>query len=321
MRHKPKITIIIPVYNSQEYLKKAIDSAVKQSLKEIEIICINDCSSDNSQKLLKKYSKEHKKLKVITNKKNVGPGKSRNRGIIQANGEFLMFLDSDDSLEINACKELYDFAKKNDSDMVIINPTFNEDTKISKYSKKFENKEEFLKETLKEKTFWAPWAKMLRTDTIKKNNCYFPEIYISEDTIFSIKSIFFSKRITYFKKKVYNYFIREDSIMSSKNDSKKIDDYQKAVNLLYEFAKKNPKMKKYQKEIIYFKMNLYLKIYILSKKNKNIEEKAKILQKIKKDPELRLQSILRLKIYDKRVIAFIFLKIRILGILLDIFKR
>lgn len=316
MKNKPKITIIIPVYNSEKYLKKSIDSAINQSLKKIEIICIEDCSSDNSLKILKDFKKRDNRLIILKNRINLGPGKSRNRGIIKATGEFLMFLDSDDWLETNACKELYNFAKRNNADMVRINSSLNKEIE----TKNTENREKFLKETLQEKTFWAPWTKMLKNEIIRKNNCYFPEIYISEDAIFSIKTIYFSKKIVSFKKKVYNYFIREDSIMSSKNDFKKIEDYQKAVEILYEFAKENPNMSNYQKEIIYFKMNFYLKVYLLSQKNKNLKEKEKILQKIKEDHELDLQNIFRLKVYDKRTIAFIFLKIGILRTLLNILK-
>ena len=107
MNRAPLISIIMPVYNSQRYIRKSINSATNQSLESIELICINDCSTDGSLKLLKDFQKKDKRIKIISNKKNLGPGLSRNIGIDVAKGEYVCFLDSDDWLEKDACGILY----------------------------------------------------------------------------------------------------------------------------------------------------------------------------------------------------------------------
>ena len=117
----PKISIIIPVYNVEKYLAECLDSCINQTLHDIEIICINDCSPDNSQKILDEYKNKDIRVKIIKHEKNLGLGGARNTGIENASGEYLWFVDSDDFISENACQLLYDTAKEHNLDMLNFN--------------------------------------------------------------------------------------------------------------------------------------------------------------------------------------------------------
>ena len=99
-----KVSIIIPVYNVEKYISQCLDSAINQSLKDIEIIIVDDCGSDKSMDIAKEYAKNDNRIKIIKNSQNQGPFTSRNNAVLVANGEYLVFLDSDDFLDLRACE-------------------------------------------------------------------------------------------------------------------------------------------------------------------------------------------------------------------------
>lgn len=108
-----KVSIIIPVYNSEKYLARCLDSAINQTLKEIEIICVNDGSTDNSLKILQDYQLKDIRIKILS-KRNEGAGIARNHGMLQAKGEYIGFIDSDDYVDIKYFEELYSYANQYD---------------------------------------------------------------------------------------------------------------------------------------------------------------------------------------------------------------
>ena len=110
----PKVSVIVPVYNTEQYLKECLDSIVNQTLRDIEIIIINDCSPDNSIDIICEYEKADNRIIVIDKKQNEGVGKARNDGILAANGEFVIFMDSDDLYpNVSVLEKLYNAAKDN----------------------------------------------------------------------------------------------------------------------------------------------------------------------------------------------------------------
>ena len=115
---QPKISIIIPVYNVEEYLEQTIESILNQTLKDFELILIDDGSTDSSQDILKRYSDEYDKIKVMY-QKNSGPSRARNRGIEAATGEYITFADSDDILPYNSLELRYNAAIEHNADLVI----------------------------------------------------------------------------------------------------------------------------------------------------------------------------------------------------------
>lgn len=113
-----KISIIVPVYNVEKYLSECLDSCINQTLKEIEIICIDDCSTDGSLKLLKQYAALDDRIQIIEQTENKRQGAARNLGIKAAHGEYIWFVDSDDYIALEACQLLYDTAKRHNVDIL-----------------------------------------------------------------------------------------------------------------------------------------------------------------------------------------------------------
>ena len=112
-----KVSVIIPIYNVEEYLEECIDSILNQSLDNVEILCINDGSTDNSLSILNKYSERNSNIKII-NQENTGAGTARNRALKFAEGEYIYFLDGDDYLDKDTLLICYEEAKKNNLDIV-----------------------------------------------------------------------------------------------------------------------------------------------------------------------------------------------------------
>ena len=114
----PKISVLIPVYNASEFLYDSIPSILNQTYSDIELVCVNDGSKDNSLEILNKFKSKDSRIKVI-DKENGGCGSARNRALEEATGEYIYFFDPDDKLEENAFELAMDSAMKNDSDMVV----------------------------------------------------------------------------------------------------------------------------------------------------------------------------------------------------------
>ena len=113
-----KVSIIVPVYNVELYLRECLDSIINQTLKDIEIICVDDCSTDNSYIILDEYSKKDSRIKLLKHNVNKGLGPARNTGINVAQGEYIGFIDSDDYISLDYFENLYNTAKKYNSDIV-----------------------------------------------------------------------------------------------------------------------------------------------------------------------------------------------------------
>ena len=114
--NKPLISVVVPVYNVEQYLKKCLDSIIKQKYNNLEIIIVNDGSTDNSQKICQEYVKKDKRIKLIT-QKNQGLSAARNTGIDNAHGKYISFVDSDDYLDLEFINELYNTIIENKSDI------------------------------------------------------------------------------------------------------------------------------------------------------------------------------------------------------------
>ena len=112
------ISIIIPIYNLEKYLAECLNSCINQTLKNIEIICVNDCTPDNSRSIAENFAKRDTRIKIIDHEINKGLGAARNTGVKHANGEYIWFVDSDDFIAENACQLLYDTAKQHDVEVL-----------------------------------------------------------------------------------------------------------------------------------------------------------------------------------------------------------
>lgn len=210
-----KVSLVVPIYNSSMYLNKCIDSLVNQTLKDIEIILINDGSTDESEKVIKEY--KDKRIKYIS-KKNEGIGKTRNRGIKEATGEYIAFVDSDDYLNEHFCEYMYKKANADKCDLVICN--FFEDIG-NLYGIKFKDFEDTsLKENpdLLNNINLGPCNKLYFLDMLKKNNIYFEENLKYEDAPFVVKTIKTAKKIGKINDYLTYYVIHENSETTTRDN-------------------------------------------------------------------------------------------------------
>ena len=204
------ISIIIPIYNAEKYLKECIDSLVNQTKKELEFILVNDGSTDSTEEIIKSY--KDKRIKYFKNK-NQGIGKTRNFGIEKATGKYIMFLDSDDYLELTACEELYEKAEKDNLDLVVCDfyKLYENGTREDISLPSFKNTT--LKKTpeLLTDINLAPWNKIYKRDLIVKNNIKFVEDLKYEDTPFVAECFDRAKKIGKVDSKLNAYIIHGNS--------------------------------------------------------------------------------------------------------------
>ncbi len=232
MYHKPKVSIIIPCYNSAQFLQKAVDSALTQSVNEIEIILIDDGSTDKTPTLLQHYKMSDNRVEVITHIKNLGLGAARNSGIDMANGEYIFFLDSDDYMHQNALEVLYEKASDEDLDILQAQHIKHEETKQSvcpqnliPFTRAISGIDYF-NEGIKIEP--KACAKLWKTSFLIKNNLRFDDGYY-EDTAMVFYAFSIAKRVNNALFSCYHYIIREDSISNGKPSKKHVIDYKNSI--------------------------------------------------------------------------------------------
>ncbi len=228
-----KVSVIVPVYNTEKYLRKCLDSLVNQTLKEVEIIVIDDKSTDNSRAIINEYEKKHANIKVIHNKTNQGIGYNRNLGIKKASGEFISFIDSDDYLDLDNLEKMYLFAKKEKLDMVVCNlKKVNDQESCIGYEKI----DDFSFGSLKDNPNlllainMGPANKLFSKNLFKDENVRFSEVYKYEDLAVIPKLIASAKKIGKINDTYYNYVIHDNSQTTTMND--KVFDVLKVLDIV-----------------------------------------------------------------------------------------
>ena len=202
-----KVSVIVPVYNTEKYLTKCIDSIITQTEEDIEIIIINDGSTDNCDKIIKTY--EDKRIKYIK-KENTGIGSTRNIGINKSKGEYLMFIDSDDYIDSNCIKKMYNYATKTKSDLIISDYYKDYGDKIERVLIK-DFKQSSLENNPKILNYinLGPCNKLFKRDILK--GIRFEENLKYEDAPFVIKALKNAKRIAKYNDCLSYYVIHNNS--------------------------------------------------------------------------------------------------------------
>lgn len=211
-----KVSIIVPVYNTAKYLSMCIESLINQTLKDIEIILINDGSTDESESIIKKY--KDKRIKYIF-KKNEGIGKTRNLGIEKTNGEYLAFIDSDDYIEPNFCEVMYNKAIKDECDIVICD--YYKDINERLEEVKFASfKDTNLKENPEIINYinLGPCNKIYKKELFKDKNNRFIENLKYEDAPFVCRLLLSAKKIGKINKCLAHYVIHEKSETTTRDE-------------------------------------------------------------------------------------------------------
>lgn len=221
-----KVSIIVPVYNVEKYLRKCLDSLINQTLKEIEIICINDGSTDKSLEILEEYKNRDSRI-ILLNQENSGQSVARNRGIEIAKGEYIGFVDPDDWVDLDYYEKLYNAASTNNTDIAvggIIRVTGIKKKKFLNFEKETLTDNANLKFELcdvPEKSY--VWNKIYKTEKLKEIGLEFEKGIFYEDCIFTPQALFYLGEIVTVPNIYYYYLRRGNSTVKQRSEKANAD--------------------------------------------------------------------------------------------------
>ena len=241
-----KVSIIVPVYNSETFIDRCLKSLQEQTLKDIEIICIDDCSTDNSVEIIRnQYVNKDNRFSIYENKESKFAGGSRNFGISIAKGEYIAFIDSDDYVDLDFYERLYNNAKMHNADIVIggikiIDANTNALGKECNYNYECEYLPEKILPKIKE---GVCWDKIYKSSFLKNNKkIRFPEnVTYAEDILFSYLALCNCNKVVFTSGSFYYWMQRGSSISFITSERKKSQDTLKVLYSIYEeLSKTNP---------------------------------------------------------------------------------
>lgn len=249
---EPLVSVIVPVYNVEEYLEVCLDSVINQTLEQIEIICVNDGATDNSLQILLDYAKKDKRISIYEHE-NSGLSATRNAGVRQATGKYVYFMDSDDILEERALELLYNKAEKDGLDVVYFDGSSFSDsavceeqvkkfkdyyTRKHKYEKEVYTGSDLMREMLEADEYrTSACLQMIRREFFVENNLWFIQGLIHEDNIFTFCCMLSSQRAGYLKESLFNRRIRENSIMTANTTFEHVYGYFRGYLIMNDFLK------------------------------------------------------------------------------------
>ncbi|MBR1803014.1 MAG: glycosyltransferase family 2 protein [Clostridia bacterium] len=280
-----KITVIIPVYNVESYLKECIESVMAQTFQNLEIILIDDGSTDNSGKICNEYEKKDQRIKVF-HQENKGLSGARNTGLRNATGKYIMFIDSDDKFENNACEVMYREIEKTDADYIIGN-YINMDDDGTKWEKPvfFLEKYQEMKLSIKdyEKSFYlmnsSVWNKIFRKSFLDQLGVEFEERIPAEDAVFTTYCFIKSNRVFYIPTVIYQYRQRYTNSISNNCSKKYFDGINKAYRMIYENFRDNNELEYYR--YFYAKSMNYMMYKFIDSTKLTKEERIQILDEMR----------------------------------------
>lgn len=273
-----KISVIVPIYNAEKYLDKCLTSLVSQTYTNLEIILINDGSTDNSLNIIEKFAKEYKNTIKVISRKNKGIGYSRNEGIRNASGSYISFVDSDDYLEINMLEEMYKKIKKYDADIIICNyemynNSFCKEVDVTKTMQ--EETSLFKQPELMNTLNFAPWNKLYKKELF--NGIVFPEKYKFEDLSAVFKVCLNAKKIVKLDKTLYNYYVNASGETGS-IDYRNLDMYY-IIKDIIKYSKKYDNNQSFWNA---FSLFCTYRIYEVLGNTMDFDDRNKIIDYIKK---------------------------------------
>lgn len=239
---KPEISVIIPAYNVEGYIEACLKSIVKQTFKNIEIIVIDDGSTDNTLNIINAFAQLDSRF-IVVKQTNKGVSVARNSGLKLAKGKFISFIDSDDYIDIDYLEKLHSSINEFDADIAVAS-ILKHKKNYNKFNKKYNKTicESDLQKKYKlcadnRTRFFYVWNKLYKTELLKNNNILFIEGRVFEDVMFSVQAIYHAKKIVSVPKIKYHYIERPLSIVKSEYSAKKNNDRIFAYQKLYEYAK------------------------------------------------------------------------------------
>ena len=232
-----KVSVIVPVFNTASYLKRCLDSLLAQTLKEIEIICVNDGSTDNSLDILHEYQEKDTRIKVLS-QTNQGQSVARNNGITEATGEYIGFIDSDDYIDPDYYEVLYHCATQHHADIAVAKTKIL-DNRLTPLEFASNDISYNFCDSVQRLSNGSACDKIFKRSLCNTHQLQFPQHLYFEDNVFLIKALFFSK-ITVFTDKVTYYYIPNSNGISKNTDPAKVRkrrrDAKAIKNILLKFA-------------------------------------------------------------------------------------
>ena len=254
------VTIIIPIYNAEKYLSKTLESVLNQTYKNLEIILINDGSTDNSKEICTKFANEDKRI-IFIDKENGGPSEARNKGLEISKGEYIAFVDSDDYLELNYIERLLETLKDKGVQCVLCGYNRVYDQKAEKIVREesiYLNKEEFLSSILTvQGGLGFTWGKLWKREEIQ-NIRFNKDIKIGEDALFCMEACKNIDKVFILNEALYNYKFNPNSIVRS-YDSEYVNRILTSTKKAKEYIEKEYK----DNERILKKINNYIAYHVL----------------------------------------------------------
>ena len=285
----PKVSVILPIYNVGKYLRQSLDSLINQTLKEIEIICVNDGSTDDSYDILEEYKAKDSRIKVI-HKENKGTGAARNDGLRIATGECIGFVDPDDWVKPNMFERLYNLIKEKNLDIAMCMPDgFDEKNQINTpfpyfVDANFENiPDDKIFNWRDLSPFSYPmcvWNKLYTKDLFDRNNIDFAEGLDFEDHKVIFGTLLTAEKIFFIREKLYVYrFNREGSVLTDNN--RRLIDHIEIFNIVEKLMKDTNTYNVLRKDFVTYKIHNLLYYYSMIKDEFKEEYYQNMIQSIK----------------------------------------
>lgn len=263
---KSKISVIVPIYNAEKYLKRCIDSILIQTFSDFELILVDDGSSDNSGAICKEFQKIDERI-IYLFQNNSGVSIARNNGMKKAQGEWLAFVDSDDWIEKDTFEIALKVAEAENVDMVQYGLVFSND--VSDY--RIEHIKSGKLRIPSEQNIYGwmrgPYTRIIRKKICDEYNIFFPErIELAEDFYFTFKCFYYTSNVYSLDIPLYHYYYNEKSAVHTMNE-KKIKDEENVIKQLEIFIKEQNSRKEWNKEILFAKELFKKKFLFLDRPN------------------------------------------------------
>ncbi len=267
---KPKVSIIVPIYNMERYLKRCLNSLVNQSLTELEIITVNDGSKDNSLGILREYASRDSRFKVI-NQTNQGVSSARNAGLDRAKGEFIGFVDPDDWIDERMYQTLYEQAKSIEAEIAMCSyvrefGTHSKDKEFDLPKRRIFDKEE-VRELLRRlvgpineevgnpemlDAWGTVWSKIYRSDLIQEYRVRFvdlKEIGTNEDSLFNLNVLYLAQKLIFMNQPLYHYWRENDQSITSNYKPNLVNQFFKLYEKMGSFIEEKKLNQTYEKAL------------------------------------------------------------------------
>ena len=277
---KAEISVIIPVFNSESFLERCLNSVINQTFKKIEIIIINDGSTDNSLSIINQYQKKDSRI-IVFNQENKGISFTRNKGIQLSNSELIYFIDSDDEIALETLEYMFNKLKEDDADIVhsLITHVDDKCEKVQKIHNLYKKDFDYIKEILMFNISSCTPINLYKKSLFIEKYLFFPENQYYEDSAMMLKLFFYAKNIAIIDKSFYKYYRNIPNSITTQSSNKHISDVIIGLSQIKEFLEKT---NIYDKNEIYFliRVKRTLVNYILFL-NQSIKNKNEKIEKIR----------------------------------------